>query len=175
MINQEYIVVDLETTGFDPRSGHEIIEIGVTEIKEGKTGLNYSRLIKPRGIIPTNITRLTKIDNEMVKNEKEIEDVLPKFREYIGDKTIIAHNASFDLKFLNYYLEKMELEPISNYICTLELLRKLKSMKRYFGAGNKLHQACEYYNIELIGAHRAKADTLATAELFLIIQEELMK
>ena len=55
----EYIVVDLETTGLDPLQGHEIIEIGVTEIKKGDITLNYSRLIKPKGIISSFITNLT--------------------------------------------------------------------------------------------------------------------
>ena len=104
----------------------------------------------------------------MVENEKSLEEVLPKFRQYIGDKTIIAHNAKFDLKFLNYYLNKMGLEPINNYICTLELL---KQNKEYKGKNKKLETACEYYNIENKNAHRADSDTLATAKLFLILNK----
>ena len=57
--DEKYIVVDLETTGLDPYAGCEIIEIGVTEIVNGKIGKNYSRLVKPKGIIPSNITALT--------------------------------------------------------------------------------------------------------------------
>ena len=167
-MNKEYIVVDLETTGLDPYKGCEIIEIGVTEINNNKIGRNYSRLIKPNGIIPSLITDITNISNEMVESEKSLEEVLPKFRQYIGDKTIIAHNAKFDLKFLNYYLNKMGLEPINNYICTLELL---KQNKEYKGKNKKLETACEYYNIENKNAHRADSDTLATAKLFLILNK----
>ncbi|MBC8632434.1 3'-5' exonuclease [[Eubacterium] tenue] len=167
-MNKEYVVVDLETTGLDPYKGCEIIEIGVTEINNNKIGRNYSRLIKPNGIIPSLITDITNITNEMVENEKSLEEVLPKFRQYIGDKTIIAHNAKFDLKFLNYYLNKMGLEPINNYICTLELL---KQNKEYKGKNKKLETACEYYNIENKNAHRADSDTLATAKLFLILNK----
>lgn len=167
-MNKEYVVVDLETTGLDPYKGCEIIEIGVTEINNNEIGRNYSRLIKPNGIIPTLITDITNISNEMVENEKSLEEVLPKFRQYIGDKTIIAHNAKFDLKFLNYYLNKMGLEPINNYICTLELL---KQNKEYKGKNKKLETACEYYNIENKNAHRADSDTLATAKLFLILNK----
>ena len=167
-MNKEYVVVDLETTGLDPYKGCEIIEIGVTEINNNKIGKNYSRLIKPNGIIPSLITDITNITNEMVENEKSLEEVLPKFRQYIGDKTIIAHNAKFDLKFLNYYLNKMGLEPINNYICTLELL---KQNKEYKGKNKKLETACEYYNIENKNAHRADSDTLATAKLFLILNK----
>ena len=167
---EEYIVVDLETTGLDPYKGCEIIEIGITIIINGEIVKNYSRLIKPKNIIPNFITDITNIDNDMVKNEECIEVILPKFREYIGDRVIIAHNAKFDLKFLNYYLEKMNLNPITKYICTLELLKQNKSYK---GKNKKLETACKYYNIENINAHRADSDTLATAKLFLKIKEEV--
>ena len=109
---EEYVVVDLETTGLDPYKGCEIIEIGITEIINGKIYKNYSRLIKPKKSIPYFITEITNISDDMVENEESIEKVLPRFRKYLGDKTMIAHNAKFDLKFLNYYLEKLNLDPI---------------------------------------------------------------
>ncbi len=166
---QEYVVVDLETTGLDPYKGCEIIEIGITEIKNDDIVRNYSRFVKPKKEIPYFITEITNISNDMVKNEEGIETVLPRFREYIGNKTIIAHNAKFDLKFLNYYLQKLDLEPIKNHICTLELL---KQSKTYKGKNKKLETACEYYDIENKNAHRADSDTLATAKLFLILKHE---
>lgn len=165
----EYIVVDLETTGLNPENGDEIIEIGVSEIKGNQIKLNYSRLIKPEGIITTFITNLTNISNEMVENEKSLKEVLPKFREYIGDRTIIAHNAKFDVGFLNYYLELMGLNKIDKYICTVEMLKTCKSYK---GKNKKLATACEYYGIENLNAHRAYSDTNATAKLFLRIRED---
>lgn len=167
---EEYVVVDLETTGLDPYKGCEIIEIGITDIINNEIVRNYSRFVKPKKEIPSFITDITNISNEMVKNEDSIELVLPRFRKYIGNKTIIAHNAKFDLKFLNYYLKELNLEPIEKYICTLELLKKNKSYK---GKNKKLETACEYYNIENKNAHRADSDTLATAKLFLIIKDEL--
>ncbi|MGL6107938.1 3'-5' exonuclease [Romboutsia sp.] len=166
---KEYIVVDLETTGLDPNKGCEIIEIGITEIVDYKIIRNYSRLIKPKSHIPYHITQITNIDDGMVKNEEGIGEVLPRFRKYIGDKTIIAHNAKFDLKFLNFYLKEMNLPPIENYICTLEMLKKMKSYK---GKNKKLETACAYYDIENKNAHRADSDTLATAQLFLVIKDE---
>ena len=83
---------------------------------------------------------------------------------------MIAHNAKFDLKFLNYYLEALNLEPITNYICTLEMLKQVKS---YNGKNKKLETACSYYNIENKNAHRADSDTLATAKLFLTIKDKI--
>lgn len=167
---KEYIVVDLETTGLDPHKGCEIIEIGITEIKENKIVKNYSRLIKPKSHIPYFITNITNISDDMVKDEEELEIVLPRFRKYIGDRTIVAHNAKFDLKFLNFYLEENNLPIIKDYICTLELLKKSKTYK---GKNKKLETACEYYNIENKNAHRADSDTLATAKLFLILKNEM--
>lgn len=167
---QEYVVVDLETTGLDPYKGCEIIEIGITEIKNDKITRNYSRLIKPKESIPPFITELTGISNDMVKNEEGIETVLPRFRKFLGDRIMIAHNAKFDLKFLNYYLRKYNLDIIDNYICTLEMLKQSKSYK---GKNKKLETACEYYNIVNESAHRADSDTKATAELFLIIKDEI--
>ena len=167
---QEYVVVDLETTGLDPYSGCEIIEIGITEIKNDQIVRNYSRLIKPQESIPPLITEITGITNEMVRNEETIETVLPRFRKFLNDRVMIAHNAKFDLKFLNYYLEALNLEPITNYICTLEMLKKVKS---YNGKNKKLETACSYYNIENKNAHRADSDTLATAKLFLTIKDKI--
>lgn len=166
---EEYIVVDLETTGLDPYKGCEIIEIGITEIKNDKIVKNYSRLIKPKSHIPYFITEITNISDDMVKDEDILEEVLPRFRKYIGDRTIIAHNAKFDLKFLNYYLSEMNLPTIDKYICTLELLKKNKNYK---GKNKKLETACEFYNIENKNAHRADSDTLATAKLFLILKND---
>ena len=154
--DDKYIVVDLETTGLDPFSGCEIIEIGITEIVNNKIGRNYSRLVKPKGIIPSHITNITSITNDMVED--------------VGDTTIIAHNAKFDLKFLNYYLDLLGLEKINNHICTLEMLKRCKSYK---GKNKKLETACNYYNIVNEHAHRANSDTLATAKLFLTIKDEV--
>ena len=167
---KEYVVVDLETTGLDPYSGCEIIEIGITEIKNDQIVRNYSRLIKPKNDIPAKITEITGITNEMVENEEGIETVLPRFRKFLSDRVMIAHNAKFDLKFLNYYLELLNLEPITNYICTLEMLKQVKS---YNGKNKKLETACSYYNIENKNAHRADSDTLATAKLFLTIKDKI--
>lgn len=167
---QEYVVVDLETTGLDPYRGCEIIEIGITEIKNNQIARNYSRLVKPDAIIPSFITEITGITNKMVENEEGIETVLPRFRKFLSDRVMIAHNAKFDLKFLNYYLQKYNLEPIDNHICTLEMLKECKSYK---GKNKKLETACNYYNIINENAHRADSDTKATAELFLIIKDEV--
>lgn len=167
---ENYVVVDLETTGFEPTKGCEIIEIGITEIINNEIVRNYSKFIKPTKSIPREITNITNITNEMVKDAESIEEVLPRFRKFLGDRTMIAHNAKFDLKFLNFYLQKLNLEPIKNSICTMEMLKKVKTYK---GVNKKLETACKFYNIENKNAHRADSDTFATAKLFLIIKDKI--
>lgn len=167
---EEYVVVDLETTGLDPFSGDEIIEIGVTEIKKDKIVLNYSKLIKPNGIISSKITSITNITNDMVSSADRLEDVLPNFRRYLGNRTLIAHITKFDVKFLNYYLEKYNLEPIHDYICTMDMLKRNKF---YTEKRKNLETACRFFGIQNENAHRADSDTLATAQLFLIIKNQV--
>lgn len=166
---KEYLVVDLETTGLDPKRGNEIIEIGITEIKNDQIVRNYSRFVKPTKKIPEIITEITNITDEMVKDAESIEEVLPRFRQFLGDRTMIAHNAKFDLGFLNHYLEKLNLEPITKSICTIEML---KDETTYKGKNRKLETACKFYGIENQNAHRADSDTLATAKLFLILNNK---
>lgn len=175
----EYIVLDFETTGLSTKEKivngvvhypAEIIEIGITEIIDGKLGRDMSKFIKPKNLIPENITEITQITNEMVKNAKSIEEVLPAFRKYIGDKTVIAHNGNrYDIPLINYYLGKMNLPLITNHIDTIQLLKNTPS---YTGANNKLGTACEFYGIKNVQAHRAYADTHATAQLFLKLEQE---
>lgn len=173
-------VIDLETTGYSPNIpkkypegtknsiksplGSEIIEIGLTELNNLKIGKNYSRLIKPKKGVPSNITELTHITNNMLVNEKYLEDVLPNFRKFIGNSLVIGHNVTFDLRFLNYYLKLMNLPLITKYICTKDMLKKTTS---YEGENCKLGTAVDYYGLKLLNAHRAYADTNATAQLFL--------
>lgn len=175
----KYIVLDLETTGLQTKekivNGEikypaEIIEIGITEIVNNRITKNMSKFIKPKKGIPANITKITNIDNDMVKEAKSIDEVIVNFRKYIGNSTVITHNGKrFDIPLINYYLEKNNLPIITSVIDTLELLKKNPN---YTGENNKLETACKFYNIKNIAAHRAYADTHATAQLFLKLSSE---
>lgn len=175
---ENILVLDLETTGFSPKSkygkgsidnplGAEIIEVGITEFHNLKIGKNYSRLIKPVKAVPSDIEELTHITNQMLTNQKSLREVLPPLRKFIGNNLIIGHNVTFDLRFLNYYLELMGLPLITNYVCTMNMLKTLNKLGKYNGENYKLGTAVDYYNIKLLNAHRAYADTYATACLFL--------
>lgn len=97
-----------------------------------------------------------------ISNGKSKYSILPLVREFIGDSTVIAHNAVFDVNFLNYWFNSLNLPLIKNYICTLT------NYKNHFGfKENNLTACCNYYGISLEGAHNALEDTTACANLFL--------
>ena len=97
-IPNNYVVFDIETTGLDPEFD-EIIEIGAVKIKDGIKIDTFNSLIKPEYEIDEFITELTGITNEMVENAPSIDEVLPKFMDFIKDYIIIGHNVNFDINF----------------------------------------------------------------------------
>lgn len=152
-----YVVFDLETTGLEP-SLCEIIEIGALKYQDNKLVEEFSVLIKPEKPISEEITKLTGIDNEMVEQEKSIKEVLPNFLEFIGDLTLIAHNSSFDLDFIEANIEKLGFPMIKNTnIDTVELARKYIP-KAY---NYKLTTLKNYFKLDF-GSHRSVDDCKTT-------------
>ena len=98
-IPSDYVVFDLETTGFSPEYA-EIIEIGAVRVKKGKVTDRYQSYVKPRKGIPSNITALTGITQKDTACAPYIEDAIEDFLDFIGDDVLIAHNASFDCRFV---------------------------------------------------------------------------
>ena len=110
---KDYVVFDLETTGLDPKSS-EIIEIGALKYINDELVDEFSVLIKPKDDIPSEITNITGIDDEMVKDALSIKEILPQFIDFIGNLTLIAHNSSFDLSFIEENILKLDLPMIDN-------------------------------------------------------------
>lgn len=163
--NREFVVLDLETTGFSPLKGGRIIEIAAVKIIDGKIVDKRSQLINPEIKIPKKITELTGIDDEMVKGKPTYREVLPNFYKFVENAVIVAHNARFDWDtFLLHYLDKVGISPNNYVVDTLSLSKKyLKNTDNKY----KLGYLCEKVNIPLKDAHRALDDAYATAELFL--------
>ncbi len=157
----EHVVLDIETTGLSSIND-KIIEIGAVKIKDGIVTEKYSRLINPEIIIPKKIIKLTGITNEMVFGEKTINEVLPEFLSFIGNKPIVAHNALFDLGFLKNKSEKLGHQIKNTVIDTLELSRNLLTIKKH-----KLNILCEYFDIKMANHHRALDDAEAAAKLYM--------
>lgn len=160
--NHEYVVLDLETTWLCPYR-EWITEIAAIKCnKDWEVIEEYQTLINPERHIPTGITRLTGISNEMIADAPKISEVMPFFSEFIKDTIIVWHNISFDFRFLNYYHYQCFWTYLNNEtLCTLKLARKLLPDL----PNRKLWTICEYFWITNERAHRAMGDTRATLEV----------
>lgn len=159
----DYVVVDLETTGLKP-SECEIIEIGAVKVTGNKQE-TFQSLVKPTYPISRAITNLTHITNDMVKDVPSIDEVLPRFLDFLGDNIIVAHNASFDLSFLAAACEKLNMPFNNKYIDTLSWARRCYPQFRH----HTLEYLCEELYIDNSEEHRALSDALATQKLYDIL------
>lgn len=121
----DYIVLDLETTGFEPHFDN-IIEIAALRVRDGEVVDSFSTLVKPYDEIDEFITELTGITNDMLFTAPTPEEVFPSVREFLGDDIIIGHNVNFDVNFLYDWFEIILHEPFTNdFIDTMRLSRKV--------------------------------------------------
>lgn len=155
------VVLDLETTGLSPYK-HQITEIAAAKVVDGEIIDTFETLVNPRTPIPRFITRLTGITDEMVKDKPTVEQVLPEFQKFLKDHPIVAHNASFDVKFLKHNLFRHCGERLQNStVCTAKLARRiLRELP-----SKKLENLCRYYGITNTQAHRAYGDVEATVNV----------
>lgn len=164
----EFTVIDIETSGLSPTKGGMIIELAAVKIRDGKIVEKRSQLINPERKLTKKIVEITGITDEMLVGKPTFREVLPKFYEFIGNSVIVAHNASFDWeRYMKYFLPKVGIVPTNDVVDTLVLSKMyLKNDDKKYSLG----YLCEMVNIELVDAHRALADTYATAKLFLHIK-----
>ncbi|MCB9025823.1 MAG: 3'-5' exonuclease [Bdellovibrionaceae bacterium] len=162
------VVLDFETTGLSA-AHNRIIEVGAVAL-DGKDCVGtFSQLVHPGDFLPYNITQITGITDEMLNDQPPAEVVMPKLAEFISDRTIIAHNASFDAKFLNSEMKRVDIELSNPVLCTLRLARRVLPGFSSYSLGNLAH----HLGISLTRAHRALDDAKATAYLWRYIFEEL--
>ena len=160
-LRDDYVVFDLETTGFSQEKD-KIIEIGAVRVKNGKICEKYSTFVNPERSIPERITDLTSITNDMVKEAPTIETVLPEFLEFIGDSVLVAHNAGFDHGFIRQKAEELGKKTDFTVVDTVGLARVLfPELAKY-----KLDNIAKKLKISLENHHRAVDDAGATAEIF---------
>lgn len=157
----DYVVLDLETTGLDP-SFDEIIEIAAIRFSNGEKVSEFATLVKPENKIDEYITQLTGITNEMVKNAPKIEKVLPELINFIGDSVIIAHNANFDINFLYDNCMFCLNAPFPNdFIDTMRISRRLFKDIRH-----RLVDLANEFKISVDLQHRATADCEITQKVY---------
>lgn len=161
-LDQEFVVFDIETTGFSSVDD-SIIEIGAVKVKNRQIVAHFSELINPFRDIPAVITELTGITNEMVYDKSGIEEVLPKFMEFSRGCVFVAHNSDFDTSFIKEKCKKQGISYDHIAVDTVELSRALLTeLKRH-----KLDNVAKKLGISLENHHRAVDDAQATAEIFL--------
>lgn len=167
----DFVVLDFETTGL--RNEDTIIEIGYVWIKDGQVRDERSTLINPRKPISRRITKITGINTAMVKDAPYLDDVIEGFSKFLRGKLIVAHNASFDMRFLNNALRDAKLEPIDGYICTMRMFRAYKKEMGIQTPGAKLSDLTAFFTLQNDRAHRALEDAQVTAKAFLSMCEVL--
>ncbi len=160
-----YVVFDTETTGFNAAGDDQMIEIGAVKICEGNIVDRFDELIDPKRPIPKKITDLTCITDDMVKGKDDEETVTKRFLEWTGNLPMVAHNAKFDISFVEMAMRKYGLGEFTNTVIdTLELSRTLD--QGY--ARHSLSALVKRYNVEWDedAHHRADYDAEGTANVF---------
>lgn len=165
---EDYVVVDVETTGLHPETD-EIIEVAAIRSIGGKFEV-YRTLVFPRNRIPEFVTQLTGIRNIDVMNAPQIKKVAPKLLNFVRDLPIVAHNAPFDVKFIAAAFEKIGADIDMKYIDTVPLARiAFPGMQNY-----KLATLIDALKlIQGKQQHRAESDATATLRLFELCQSEI--
>jgi DNA polymerase-3 subunit epsilon len=164
------IVLDTETTGFEPAEGHRIVEIGCVELVEHlPTGRTYRCYLNPERSVPTESVRIHGLSDEFLADKPKFADVVDEFLDFIGDAALVIHNASFDLKFLNFELHRIGRPPIP-YGRAIDTIEVAKS--KVPGARYSLDELCRRFDIDL--SARVKHGALLDAELTSQVYLELM-
>lgn len=168
-----FAIVDIETSGNNYKFG-KITEIAIYQHDGKRITDSYSTLINPGIDIPVYITRLTGINNEMVKNAPKFFEVARKIIELTNGRIFVAHNVHFDYGFIKEEFNRLGYNFNRRTICTVNLSRKLLPGHASYSLGN----ICSDLGIKIIDRHRAAGDALATTKLFEILilkNEELQK
>ncbi len=164
------IVWDTETTGIMPGDGHRIVEIGAIELYgRVPTGRSFHTYIDPCRMMPKDAEGVHGLSTAFLTGQPIFEAVVDDFLAFIEDSPLVAHNAVFDMEFLNWELRRARMPtiPAHRAICTLELSRK-----KHPGAKHTLDALCNRYSIDLSG--RSKHGALIDAELLARVYVELI-
>lgn len=166
-----YVMIDTETTGLDPRYD-EIIELSALKIKNNEVVDTYTTLVKPSEPISSFISELTGITNEMVKDAPILEETISSFISFVGEDKVMGYNAHFDVNFIYDAAQKNLNQDFSNDIIdVLRIARKIvKDSKNH-----KLKTIADYYDISYDLIHRGEADSLLCLACYTRLKTEALK
>ncbi len=163
-------VIDFETTGLSPAQGDRATEIAAVIVEDGRVVDRYQSLMNAGVRIPAYIEALTGITNAMVRSAPSAGEVMRDVSDFVGDMPIVAHNASFDAKFWDAELARIQRSRKQDFVCSLLLSRRLLPL----APSHKLGVLVEYANLPVAGRyHRALADAEMAASLLLWLEDEL--
>ena len=165
VMSHSFVVFDCETTGLSC-DYNEIIEIGAVKIVDGLIKEQFQTFIHPEKEIPQEITQLTTITNEMVENAPLSAQAITDFYKFCEGCVLVGYNVSFDLGFIQNAAKKARLHFSNDSVDAMEIVRKKMYLSRY-----KLINVVDALGLSLKNAHRAIADAIATAEVFLKLNE----
>jgi DNA polymerase III subunit epsilon len=164
------IVFDTETTGLDPSKGDRVVEIGCVELLNGiPTGQSYHVYLNPERDMPEEAFKVHGLSSEFLADKPKFADIGAEFFAFLGEAQLIAHNAEFDIRFINAEFAKLNMAPIafSRVIDTLAIARR-----RHPGAPNSLDALCQRYGVD--NSRRTKHGALLDAEILADVYAELM-
>ena len=167
-LDADYVVFDLETTGFSPET-NRIIEIGAVKVQNGKIVDKFSTFVNPQVPIPFRIEQLTSINDSMVIDAPVIADILPEFMKFCEGCVMVAHNADFDMSFIKKNCQRLDIPCKPTVVDTVALARVLLPNLNRF----KLDTVAKALGVSLENHHRAVDDAGCTAEIFVKFIEML--
>jgi len=166
----DFVVVDVETTDARTPPGR-ITEIGAYRVRGRNIVAEFRTLVNPETPIPAFIVGLTGITDAMVKDAPRFADIAPEWLRFADLSVLVAHNASFDVRFLNHELARVYpgRRMCNTQLCTVELTRQLMPGL----ANHRLHTVAEHFAVPIPNRHRAPDDARATAEIFIRLLDQL--
>lgn len=164
------VVLDFETTGLSPYQGDRAIEIGAVRIENGKITDSFQALMNPGIRVSGFIESYTGITNSMLKNASSCEAVMDEFYSFIGNSNLVAHNASFDSKFLQAEFDRIDRTASGEFACSMLIARRVYQR----APDHKLGTLVRYNDLPNDGTfHRALADSQMTAHLWLAMLADI--
>ncbi|MEZ4688222.1 MAG: exonuclease domain-containing protein [Bacteroidia bacterium] len=163
-MQERYAIIDVETTGGRP-GRDRITEIAIALVEDGEVIDQFTTLLNPEVSIPYEITRITGIDNEMVKGAPRFFEVAKQIVEITDGAVFVAHNVRFDFGFVAHEFRRLGYTFQRKQLCTVRLARKVFPGLRSYSLGN----LCKHFGITNNAAHRAWADVDATVQLFMLL------
>ena len=163
-------ILDFETTGMSPDYGDRVTEVGVVVIAEGQIVDSFQSLMNAGVRIPRFIEQFTGITNAMIRRAPPVNDVMIKLAGFIGELPLVAHNASFDRKFLDAELSYIGRQRKQDMACSVLVSRRIYPE----APSHKLGELVRYVGLPTDGIyHRALADATMTAQLWLRMQDDI--